>query len=161
MERRELFRIAAASAAAAATGLGQQQPSASVPSAPRFFSAEEFRRLGELCERIIPADEESGGALAAGVPIYIDTLAFRGDAASQKSWRDGLTALVGEPTLDAVVAKERNPDTDAERFFVRLKAVTIEAYFQSSVGMKYTGFHDHGGVHEFPGCPHPGHHQDA
>ena len=64
----------AAPAAAAATA-------AAKPLAAHFFSAPEMALLDELVEMIIPADEHSGGARAAGVATYIDDRLFQYDPA--------------------------------------------------------------------------------
>jgi hypothetical protein len=149
MERRDLFRIIGAAAATAGSGMAQ--------AGPRFFTAEEFRALEALCGAILPADEEAGGAVEAGVPRYIDTVVFYADAATKEFWRRGLGELGKVGELRELTEKERAPETEAERFFVRLKAITIEAYFQSEIGMKYLGHRGHSGVHWFPGCRHPEH----
>ncbi|MFE8873733.1 gluconate 2-dehydrogenase subunit 3 family protein [Acetobacter persici] len=44
----------------------------SAPDAPRFFSPEQFAFLCAACERIFPADTSGPGALALGVPHFID-----------------------------------------------------------------------------------------
>ena len=41
---------------------------------PKFFDAGSTRRCRRLCETIIPADADSGGALEAGAPEFIDLL---------------------------------------------------------------------------------------
>ena len=151
IERRELFRIIGAAAAASSYAESVQ---------PRFFSVKEYEFLTNLCAAILPADEEGGGAVEAGVPRYIDTLAFCGDAAAKEFWRNGLAAVsrlaetTAERAVELMAAGETAPSTDAERFFVRLKAVTIEAFFQSNVGMKYVGYKGNTGVMTFPGCTH-------
>lgn len=149
MERRDLFRIIGAAAATAGSGLGQ--------AGPRFFTVEEFRALESLCGEILPADEEAGGAVEAEVPKYIETVVFHADAATKEFWRSGLASLGKVGELTELAEKERAPETEAEKFFVRLKAITIEAYFQSEIGMKYLGHRGHSGVHGFPGCTHPEH----
>src|SRR6185312_3531618 len=42
------------------------------PSSPLFFTNDEFRMLDTLTELIIPSDDHSPGARAAGVAAYID-----------------------------------------------------------------------------------------
>lgn len=41
---------------------------------PRFFSAHPYKTLQALCAAIIPAEGQSGGAIEAGVPEFIDLL---------------------------------------------------------------------------------------
>jgi hypothetical protein len=108
---------------------------------------------------ILPADEEGGGAMEAGVPLYIDTLVFHADDAVKEFWRSGLAAAAETRESAAEVVRtlargEGAPTTVAERFFVRLKAVTIEAFFQSQTGMTYVGYKGNTGVMTFPGCTH-------
>ena len=43
------------------------------PSAPKFFTRAQYALVDELTEILIPADEHSGGARAAGVVTYIDS----------------------------------------------------------------------------------------
>jgi hypothetical protein len=76
MERRELFRVLAATTvtSASAQHAHSTRKSKAVDYKPRFFSTAEYEALDGLCETIIPADEESGGAHEAGVSMYIDTL---------------------------------------------------------------------------------------
>jgi hypothetical protein len=153
IERRELFRIIGAAAAGAGSSVAE-------PQAPRFFTPKEYDFLDGLCDVILPADEEGGGAREAGVPRYIDTLVFHADAATQNFWRSGLAAAaeVRQPGIleivKALASSESVPSTPAERLFVRLKAVTIEAYFQSQTGMKYAGYQGNTGLLAFPGCTH-------
>lgn len=42
------------------------------PNTPRFFSPAEFALLSAACERIFPADAQGPGAIALGVPHFID-----------------------------------------------------------------------------------------
>ena len=41
---------------------------------PKFFSAQQYKTLQALCQAIIPADADSGGANEAGAPEFIDLL---------------------------------------------------------------------------------------
>src|ERR1700691_3717359 len=42
--------------------------------APKFFSAHDYKTLQTLCQTIIPADAETGGAIEAGAPEFIDLI---------------------------------------------------------------------------------------
>jgi hypothetical protein len=153
MERRELFRVIGIAAVSAGQRAGAAQ-------APRFFSETEYQFLESLCEAILPADEEGGGAIEAGVPRYIDTLVFHAEAATKDFWRSGLAAAgesrraTAREIVERLAKGEHAPATEAERFFVRLKAVTIDAFFQSQTGMDYVGYKGNTGVMRFPGCTH-------
>jgi len=163
LTRRDMLRLAASVAAAplvppparAAGGTG----SATTPAAGRFFSAAEMALLDELTERIIPADEHSGGARAAGVGAYIDARlgdydpGIPGLRAERDQWKAGLATvdalareLAGVPFLEApaedrvvvlerLAAGEPDPKTDGERFFVELKRWTVFGYYTSRVGI--------------------------
>lgn len=137
--------LAAAPAAAAAAGL--------------FFTAAEIGLLDELTEMIVPADEHSGGARAAGVAAYLDgTLAekdprIEDHAAERQVWREGLARvdelaramhgasfLEGTPVqrlavLERIATNESDPKAPEERFFGELKRATTSAYYSSRVGM--------------------------
>src|SRR5258708_32845852 len=39
---------------------------------PKFFAARDYKTLQALCQAIIPADSDSGGAMEAGAPEFID-----------------------------------------------------------------------------------------
>src|SRR5436190_13808957 len=84
MNRRELVELLAGAAFAL------QLPAAE-PGAPLFFTKDEFAILDCLTDLIIPTDEHSPGAHAAGVAAYIDrTTAEAFLAKDKQSWRDGL-----------------------------------------------------------------------
>jgi gluconate 2-dehydrogenase gamma chain len=87
LRRRDLLQLLAAAPMAAgfawteaeastAGALAQAragQPAAS-PFTPAFFTAHEYETVRLLSDLIIPPDERSGGAVAAGVPEFIDFL---------------------------------------------------------------------------------------
>jgi hypothetical protein len=115
--------------------------------------------VDELAERIIPADEHSGGARAAAVAAYIDGRLAEYDAAipdlreSQEQWRAGLLAVDAmskqatgktfleasiderNALLDRLAAAEKDPKTAEQRFFVDLKNWTARGYYTSSIGI--------------------------
>ena len=177
MKRRELFRILAATTVTGSSAQhGHQGASKSAaPYQPRFFTAAEFELLDVICETILPADDESGGAREAHVPVYLDTIALYADERSKSGWRSGLasveqstsqrfgkgfTALTGserEQMVAALLENERSPKDDAERFTVRLKSSVIEAWSVSDAGMKYFRYKGNGSSFVFPGCTHTAH----
>jgi hypothetical protein len=110
--------------------------------------------LDELSELIIPADEHSPGARAAGVADYIDArLAESLEPARQARWRAGLQAvdalsreLNGKPLLEAtpdqrvsvltrMAAGESDPKTPLDHFFKELKWWTVFGYYTSKIGI--------------------------
>ena len=84
LNRRELVELLAGAAFAL------QLPAAE-PGAPLFFTKDEFALLDCLTDLIIPTDEHSPGAHAAGVAAFIDRATAEAFLAKDKqSWRDGL-----------------------------------------------------------------------
>jgi gluconate 2-dehydrogenase gamma chain len=152
ISRRDL--LGAAGAAAAALTL----PLVRVPvlkAPPKFFTPAEFALLDELSELIIPADEQSGGARAAGVASYIDgRLAESLEADVKARWRSGLNAvnalsrelhgkafLAGTPeqrvaVLTKMSAAEADPKTPVEKFFKDLKWWTVFGYYTTKIGIQ-------------------------
>ena len=158
LSRREMIAAAAAALAAPLVNLGAARAAeaAAGPSqlAPRFLTASEFALLDELTELIIPADDHSPGARAAGVAAYIDgRLAESLEPDWQTLWRSGLQAVEGlsrelngkaflEATpeqrvavLTRMAAGESDPKTVPERFFRELKGLTVRGYYTSKTGI--------------------------
>ena len=154
LSRREMI---AATAAALVTPLLPGAAAVSPPGAQtpgKFLTAAEYALLDELSELIIPADDHSPGARAAGVAAYIDArLAESLEPDWQARWRSGLQAvealsqeLNGKPFLAAtpeqrvavltrMAAAEQDPKTPAERFFGELKGRTAYGYYTSKIGI--------------------------
>jgi Gluconate 2-dehydrogenase subunit 3 len=154
IERRELFKIAAATAFAAKFGAAEERQG--------FFTQQEFGVVDELAEIIIPADDHSPGARAAGVAAYIDArLAESLETAKKDLWRKGVQ-LVNQASMQihgkaflettpaeraAVVERmaqnEDEPKSPEEQFFKELKRATVHAYYTSKIGihqeMEYKG----------------------
>ncbi len=158
LTRRELIQIGAVAAGIAAGGV----ESLAADARPKVFSPDEFALLDELTELIIPADDHSPGARAAGVAAYIDgSLAASVEEEDRKTWREGLKrvdALAREmhtvpfmqatpeqrvAVLSHIARNEKNPQTPGEHFFVELKQSTVDAYYSSKIGihqeMEYKG----------------------
>ncbi len=154
LSRREMI---AATAAALATPLLNVRAVATSPARdvpPRFLTAAELALLDELTELIIPADDHSPGARAAGVAAYIDgRLAESLEPDWQERWRAGLHAVDGmsrerhgKPFLQAtpdqraallteLAAGEQDPKTPLDHFFKELKRWTVRAYYTSKIGI--------------------------
>jgi hypothetical protein len=161
---------------AAATQTAVAAATAATATAAQFFTAAELALVDELTELIVPADEHSGGARAAGVAAYLDrTLAEKDpkiDAYSRErwQWKDGL-ARVGQlaremhgtsfleatpeqrvAVLDRMAANEGRPKTLEERFFAELKTATTRAYYSSRTGMiEDIGYKGNRVISEFAG----------
>ena len=144
-----------AGAAAATTVTATRLSAFTLPAdGPRALTREQFAVLEELTEILIPADEHSGGARAAGVAAYIDaTLAEEFDASTKASFVSGLAMVAAmaqqrhgkgflslsaaerEAIVSTMAEGEANPKTDEARFFVALKGRTVRGYYTSRLGI--------------------------
>lgn len=154
LSRREMLGLTAA--AVAATPLVKLPADAIVTATPpgKFLTAAELALVDELTELIIPTDDHSPGAKAAGVAAYIDfRLSISVEPDWRAKWRTGLKAvnglsrdLNGKAFMDAtaeqrvavltkMAAGEENPKTPEEHFFNELKRWTVTGYYTSSIGI--------------------------
>ena len=153
LSRREMLQATAAAAAALSLPL-VKVPLAGPQAAKKFFTPAEFAVVDELSDLIIPTDDKSGGARAAGVAAYIDArLAESFEPEPQVQWRTGLKAvedlsheLNGKAFMDStpeqrlavltrMAAAESDPKTPAEKFFKEIKGATMHAYYTSKIGI--------------------------
>ena len=141
---------------------------------PRFFDAHQYRTLQALCETILPSDPDSGGAIEAGAPEFIDLLTSE-NAEYQSRLGGGLTWLdntcsgrYGKAYLDCMtqqqaeildlIAYRRNAVKDdglshGVEFFSLLRNMTADGFFTSKIGIRYLGYKGNTFLTEFPGCP--------
>jgi Gluconate 2-dehydrogenase subunit 3 len=164
MERRDLFKIVTigALAAPAASQTHNRAPAAAgkpAPEHPPFFSDAQRVMVDRLADIIIPTDEQSPGAHAAGVVKFIELQAGASQPQRQQQWIHGLDAVdkdararFGMPFSDCertqqeqIVAtmaeNEGRPNNDLQRFFLLIKHATIDGYRFSEVGIKqYMGW---------------------
>ena len=141
-------------ATAAAMALPALAKSPTPNPKPLFFTPAEFALVDEMSDMIIPTDEQSAGARAAGVAAYIDgSLAEAFEKEQPLRWRAGIKAvetlsremsgktfMASTPEqrlalLTRIAAAESDPKTDAEKFFTEIKSSTIRAYYTSKVGI--------------------------
>jgi len=141
---------------------------------PKFFSPHQYKTLRTLCQAIIPADADSGGAIEAGAPEFIDLitsenpdyqLALGGgimwlDSACLD--RDGNAFLDCTPAqqkemLDLIAFREsadKDPSlSQGVEFFSTLRNLTADGFFTSEIGIKYLGYIGNKFMSSFPGCP--------
>ncbi len=178
MERRLALKLIAAGFAAPAghSPLVSLAPLQSAAYRPQFFTAAQFAAVDRLTDLIIPADEQSGGASAAKVGVYIDVLLAEAPPAVRSQWKQGLQAIDAEcrqrfdspfheltserqnAVMAAMAQNEGEPATALQRFFAPLKRMTIDGYYTSKIGihddLRYIG---NAALAEFPGCAHPEH----
>jgi hypothetical protein len=141
---------------------------------PKFFSAHQYKTIRELCTAIIPPDHESGGALEAGAPEFLDLLTSENkDLQLQLGggimWLDSAcTGRYGQVYLECtpdqqkelldLIAFRKNGDkyprlTPGIEFFSTLRKFTADGFFTSEIGIKYLGYIGNTYLKEFPGCP--------
>ena len=154
LSRREMVAATAAALAAPLLKVKVATASAMGNLAPRFLTPAELALLDELTELIIPTDDHSPGAGAAGVAGYIDgRLAESLEPDWQARWRSGLQAvdglsreLNGKPFMEAtpnarvavlvrMAANESDPKTPLDHFFNELKRWTARGYYTSKIGI--------------------------
>jgi gluconate 2-dehydrogenase gamma chain len=141
---------------------------------PKFFPEHQYKTLRALCDAIIPPDQESGGALEAGAPEFVDLLTsenkdlqlqFGGgimwlDATcTERYGRTYLQCSSGQRTemLD-LIAFRKNAEKDPRlspgvEFFSTVRKYTADGFFTSEIGIKYLGYIGNTYLKEFPGCP--------
>lgn len=141
---------------------------------PKFFSAHPYATLIALCDAILPADEKSKGAVAAGAPEFIDLLTsenkeYQLQLGGGLMWLDGTstdrygslylkcTAAQQKELLD-LIAFRRNAEKDPSlspgvEFFSFLRNLTSDAFYTSEIGFADLEYMGNTFVKEFPGCP--------
>jgi Gluconate 2-dehydrogenase subunit 3 len=155
--------LKAGAVVAASTVTSAQLSAFTLPAdGPRALTRDQYALLDELTEILIPADDHSGGARAAGVAAYIDsTLAEEVDLTVKASFVSGLALVEGlarqrhgrafmalspgerEGIVSTMAEGEAEPKTGEARFFVALKRRTVRGYYTSRLGihdeMNYKG----------------------
>lgn len=141
---------------------------------PKFFTAPQYKTLKSLCESILPADADSGGAVEAGAPEFIDLLTSE-NTEYQLSLGGGLMWLdstcidkYGKCYVDCApehqteildrIAYRRNAVQEpglsqGVEFFSILRNLTSDGFFTSKIGIKYLGYIGNTFLTDFPGCP--------
>ncbi len=141
---------------------------------PKFFDAQQYKTLQLICETIFPADADSGGAIEAGAPEFIDLLTseneeYKGKLSDGLKWLDSAcTTRFSKAYLDCMpqqqkqlldlIAYRKNSEQDeslraAVEFFSFLRNFTADGFFTSKIGIKYLGYKGNTYLTEFPGCP--------
>jgi hypothetical protein len=172
MERRAVLKIVAFTAlsqklnALPCAAMGHMEAAPAAPAYTlQFFSEEESGVLDQLMEIIIPADEHSPGAHVAQTNLFADLMVATSDNAVKQQWRNGIRLMREEANrssltkaLERAAAKEENPTSALEHFFVLLKQMTVNGYYTSEIGihkdMQYVG---NAYLGAFPPCTHPEH----
>jgi len=132
----------------------------------KFFKADEIKVISRVADLIIPATD-TPGAVAAGVPAYID-LVVSTNKGQQKTFRDGLTWLAAKKFMELSEAEQiavltplceavdkgtgKGPEI---AFFRAMKGMTADGYYTSKVGLgTELGFKGGAVLAEYPECEH-------
>jgi hypothetical protein len=142
--------------------------------APKYFNVHQYATLQKLCETIIPTDADSGGAIEAGAPEFIDLLTSENPEYQRKlgggmMWLDSAcndrfgstylecTAQQQKEMLDLIAyRKHAERDKDLQYgvdFFSFVRNLTSDGFFTSKIGIEYLGYMGNSFLLEFPGCP--------
>ena len=169
-----VLRVIPAQAAEHAHHMIAAEKAATKAYAPKFFNAHDYKTLQTLCETIIPADADSGGAIEGGAPEFIDLLTSE-NTEYQRILSGGLLWLDSTCSdrynavfLDCSPAQQKeildriayvnngisDPSlSQAVEFFSFLRNMTADGFFTSEIGIKYLGYIGSTFLKEFPGCP--------
>ena len=141
---------------------------------PKYFPPQQYKTLQALCETIFPADADSGGAIEAGAPEFIDLLTSENPEYQLKlggglMWLDSRCIdCYGKAYLDCAapqqtemldrIAYRKNILQDASLsqgvdFFEFLRKLTADGFFTSKIGIQYLGYIGNTYLADFPGCP--------
>jgi hypothetical protein len=148
---------------------------AAAPYQPKIFNPHEWKTIHVLCDLIIPADERSVSATAAGVPEFIDDwLDFkRGYLLS--TIRGGLTSLdmecnrlFGADFIDSTASQRKQildrvaypkkaapEDASAVAFFNNFRDLVVNGFFTSEIGIRDLPYLGNEPQSEWQGCPTP------
>jgi gluconate 2-dehydrogenase gamma chain len=144
------------------------------PYVPKYFDPHHYKTLQTLCETILPADADSGGAIEAGAPEFIDLVtsenpSFQVTLGGGIMWLDSTcidrfgsayldcTATQQKEILDLIAYRtnaEKDPSLQsAVEFFSLLRNLTADGFFTSKIGIQYLGYIGNTFLMDFPGCP--------
>jgi gluconate 2-dehydrogenase gamma chain len=141
---------------------------------PKYFGAHQYKTLRMLCDTILPADADAGGAIEAGAPEFIDLLTSENPSYQLQfggglMWLDSTCAdRYGSLYVDCapdqqreildLIAYRKNADMDqglthGVEFFSLLRNFTLDGFFTSKIGIQYLGYIGNTFLTDFPGCP--------
>jgi len=161
ISRRTLIQLPAFAAAAAAAAQeaphdhGSQSSSFARPPRTVFLADHEFATLEKLCDCILPADEVSPAASAAGAPEYIELLCS-GNARLAQIFHGGLAWLdtqsrvrcganfAGAPPAEQIallelIADKRQATAEYKagvEFFDWARRMTVDAFYTTPHGYR-------------------------
>jgi len=142
-----------------------------------YFSEAQYLLLSRLCQLIIPpASGNSGGAIEARVPEFIDLLTSENQDYQLRlsgglAWLDALcakrfdsifsncTEAQQKSVLDAIAfragAVQDQSLLPGIEFFAFLRDLVLDGFFTSDIGIEYLEFRGNRALAKFNGCPEP------
>lgn len=133
---------------------GRTADEVATPVAPSFFTKTDFETISRIAELIIP------GAVAAGVPSYIDWVVSR-NGAQQALMTDGLRWLDGAGELSVVLqplceaADAGKTQGRMVQWFALVKSLTADGYYTSRAGLvEDLGYKGNTMMASYPECVH-------
>ncbi len=152
---------------------GAVPPGPAGPYTAKFFTEPEMAVVSRVSDLIIPPTD-TPGAVAAGVPRYIDGV-VSANPEHQKRYREGIAFLDGEaaskfgkkfmelgedqqivlltPLSEAAFRSEMKGP--GEVFFHAIKSMTADGYYTSYAGLvQELGYKGNTALASFPGCAH-------
>lgn len=153
----------------AAHGALKAPPVSTGPYTPVFFSGPELAVIARIADLIIPPTD-TPGAIAAGVPQYIDEI-VKTSTDLQKRCEGGIAWLQEKAGGDflkldearqialltplCLVADNGKPESPGEKLFHTIKSLTVDGYYTSYPGLvQELGYHGNTALASFPGCTH-------
>lgn len=186
VSRRDIFQILSAAPAVAAIAstdhahMMHMAPPAETHKGPykrQTFDDHQWHTVNVLCDLIIPADDRSISASAAGVPEFIDdwiqfrteqdgNMNLRAEIFGGLMWLDRESKkLSGKPFADASLdqqkqlldriaypAKAAKDDSQWVAFFNQFRSLTVGGFFSSKAGVADLPYLGNRAVPEWKGC---------
>jgi gluconate 2-dehydrogenase gamma chain len=140
-------------------GLALQEKATHEVYKPKSLNVHEYKTLEKLADYIVPADDVSAGATAAGAPEWIDLMASENPEllaiyTGGIAWLDHAMRLRDAPNflnataqqqtamLDLIAyRKNESPDLGPGiKFFDWVRKMVVDAYYTSPIGIKDLGY---------------------
>jgi gluconate 2-dehydrogenase gamma chain len=136
---------------------------------PKTFTAAQYRALERLADLIIPVENGSPGALAAGAPAWIDMISSENDElkasyAKGFAWLDETMKARGaadfisatpeqQTALLDQIAYRRNASSELTpgiEFFTLVRRMTVDAFYTSEIGIKDIDYRGNSAMGSYP-----------
>ncbi len=116
-------------------GPPQRPPVVAGPVKPGYFSEKDFQVISRIADLIIP-NTDTPGAVAAGVPAYIDAV-VGASKPLQEIYRAGLALFLhSSKSEDALLAEwSESREGPGAKFFQVMKNLTADGYYTSYTGL--------------------------